>query len=141
MITVDDKYFDCVRQFPLVEIDDEGYDQAMEMLGSLMHRKLTPGECKCKKLLQHLIKEYEKPYADKLEDINPHELLAGLMELHGLNQTKLAQILECRQSYVSAILSKEKPISEETAIKLGKYFQVNPNRFRKKIPIGVGSFQ
>jgi antitoxin component HigA of HigAB toxin-antitoxin module len=137
MITIDDKYFDCVRQFPLVEIDDDNYDQAVEMLASLMHRQLTAGECAYKKLLEHLIKEHEKPHADGLENIEPHELLAGLMELHGLNQTKLAEVLECRQSYISAMLRKDKPISDATAVKLGKYFAVNPNKFLRKIPFGA----
>lgn len=79
-------------------------------------------------LLITLIEEYErKRWPRKRQKVSPREMLAFLMEEHGLSQSDLPEIAS--QSNISAMLSGRRPIGPATAVKLGKRFRVGPELF------------
>ncbi|MGH9584279.1 MAG: helix-turn-helix domain-containing protein [Bryobacteraceae bacterium] len=131
-LTVDEKIYGelLAATRPAVISNDEEHASAMARISELFGKEdqATPEERELMRLLAVLIEDYErKRWPRKREKISSHEMLRFLMDENGLKQTDLADITP--QANISAILSGRRPIGRETAIKLGKRFNVKPELF------------
>jgi len=77
-------------------------------------------------LVSELVGEYDSNHY-AIEASEPKEVLRYLIEMRGLKQGDLAQIVP--QSNLSAILAGKRKISATLAGKLAKYFNVSPAVF------------
>jgi len=76
-------------------------------------------------LLQLLVRRYEGPVEPK----SAHALLRQLVDEHKLRKTDLSRILGRSLSLCSMILSGQRKITREHAIRLGRYFGKGPDLF------------
>ena len=77
-------------------------------------------------LVSELVEDYDaRHYA--IEAAEPNEVLRYLIEMRGLKQSDLAEIVP--QSNLSVILAGKRKISATLAGKLAKYFNVSPAVF------------
>lgn len=72
--------------------------------------------------------EWERQHHEPLET-TPAEVLASLMEEHGVSQYGLEKAGIADQSLLSKILSSKRGISRALAKRLGKRFQIEPSVF------------
>lgn len=77
-------------------------------------------------LVSELVADYDKSHY-AIEASEPREVLRFLIELRGLKQGDLAEIVP--QSNLSAILAGKRRISASLAGKLGKFFNISPAVF------------
>ena len=77
-------------------------------------------------LVSKLVEDYDASHY-AIEASEPNEVLRYLIEMRGLKQGDLAEIVP--QSNLSAILAGKRKISATLAGKLGKYFNVSPAVF------------
>ena len=77
-------------------------------------------------LISKLVEDYDDSHY-AIEATEPNEVLRYLIEMRGLKQGDLAEIVP--QSNLSAILAGKRKISATLAGKLGKYFNVSPAVF------------
>ena len=77
-------------------------------------------------LVSELVAEYDTSHYN-IEASEPNEVLRYLMELRGLKQGDLAEIVP--QSNLSAILAGKRKISATLAGRLGKFFNISPAVF------------
>jgi HTH-type transcriptional regulator/antitoxin HigA len=77
-------------------------------------------------LVSELVADYDKSHY-AIEASEPNEVLRYLIELRGLKQGDLAEIVP--QSNLSAILSGKRKISATLAGKLAKFFSISPAVF------------
>ena len=77
-------------------------------------------------LVSELVAEYDTSHYS-IEASEPNEVLRYLIELRGLKQGDLAEIVP--QSNLSAILAGKRKISATLAGKLGKFFNISPAVF------------
>lgn len=77
-------------------------------------------------LVSELVADYDKTHF-AIEASEPKEVLRFLIELHGLKQGDLVEIVP--QSNLSAILSGKRKISATLAGKLAKFFSISPAVF------------
>ncbi len=97
-------------------------------------------------LLQKLTIESEKEYADEIEtlliliadwdnkensfeELDPIDLLKGLMKENLLKQNDLTEILKLSKGHISKILNKQVFLSKNTILKLSKHFKLSPKAF------------
>jgi HTH-type transcriptional regulator/antitoxin HigA len=89
--------------------------------------RLSPEDKKYARLLAVLIEKYEDEHYP-VEGVSPVEVLKELISANDLRQKDLAPLLG-GESGVSAILSGERRINMDHAIKLGERFKVSPMLF------------
>jgi HTH-type transcriptional regulator/antitoxin HigA len=77
-------------------------------------------------LVGELVEDYDTSHYS-IEASEPREVLRYLIEIRGLKQGDLAEIVA--QSNLSAILAGKRKISTTMAGKLAKYFNVSPAMF------------
>jgi HTH-type transcriptional regulator/antitoxin HigA len=77
-------------------------------------------------LVSELVAEYDTSHY-AIEASEPNEVLRYLIELRGLKQSDLAEIVP--QSNLSAILAGKRKISATLAGRLGKFFSISPAVF------------
>ena len=77
-------------------------------------------------LVSELVEEYDANHF-AIEASEPREVLRYLIEMRGLKQADLAELVP--QSNLSAILAGKRKISATLAGKLAKYFNVSPAIF------------
>jgi HTH-type transcriptional regulator/antitoxin HigA len=77
-------------------------------------------------LVSELVAEYDSSHY-AIEASEPNEVLRYLIELRGLKQGDLAEIVP--QSNLSAILAGKRKISATLAGRLGKFFNISPAVF------------
>ena len=77
-------------------------------------------------LISKLVEDYDASHY-AIEPSEPNEVLRYLIEMRGLKQGDLADLVP--QSNLSAILAGKRKISATLAGKLGKYFNVSPAVF------------
>ena len=77
-------------------------------------------------LVSELVAEYDTSHY-AIEASEPNEVLRYLIELRGLKQGDLAEIVP--QSNLSAILAGKRKISANLAGRLGKFFNISPAVF------------
>lgn len=115
---------------PAVITTDEEHAAALEHVAELAIKedKATAEEIRLLSLLATLAEDYErKRWRRKRQKFSPHEMLAFLIQEHGLKQSDLAGIAS--QSNISAILAGKRPIGKLTALKLAERFHISPDLF------------
>lgn len=81
-------------------------------------------------LLTLLIEKWDEEN-NSLEDLNPIELLQGLMNENNLKAKDLVDILGVSKSTVSKMLNYQKGLSKETIRKLATYFKFSQESFNR----------
>ena len=108
---------------------EEDYDRTVALMNYLLDAVGDKEEHALSGLLDlvsALVEEYDtNHYA--IEASEPKEVLRYLIEMRGLKQSDLAEIVP--QSNLSAILAGKRKISATLAGKLAKYFNVSPAVF------------
>lgn len=94
-----------------------------------MRDHLTIEEKKYANVVAALIEQYERAkYPDA--DVSPTDIIRELMEVNGLRQKDLADILGSgHESAVSEILSEKRPLSKTHIVRLSARFKVSPALF------------
>jgi addiction module HigA family antidote len=68
-----------------------------------------------------------KKMADRLEEIHPGEiLLEEFMKPHGVTARQLAADIDVPPSRISEIVNARRPITTDTALRLGLFFEMDP---------------
>jgi HTH-type transcriptional regulator/antitoxin HigA len=80
--------------------------------------------------LEILIDDWDKKHSI-VEDLDPIDLLKGLMKSHEIKQVELANMLDISRSYMSNILAKRKGISKKVIYKLSKQFKMSQDAFNR----------
>lgn len=97
-------------------------------------RKLSQDEIDYMTTLGGLIEQYEARIITDLSDVSPADALQYLLEVNGLRQSDLKDIVH--KTHLSEFLSKKpgaRPLSKEEARRLGERFGVDPMLFRVKV--------
>ena len=109
----DENEYDKMVSFMNVLLDQVGDDEDHPLSGLL-------------ELTGDLVSRYEQKH-HFIDQVEPREALRFLMDVRGLKQEALAEIVH--QSNLSAILAGKRKISASLAGKLGKFFGINPAVF------------
>jgi len=80
--------------------------------------------------LEILIDDWDEKHST-VEDLDPIDILKGLMKSHKIKQVELASSLSISQSYMSNILAKRKGISKNVIYKLAKQFKMSQEAFNR----------
>jgi antitoxin HigA-1 len=62
----------------------------------------------------------------KLPPVHPGEILKETLEDLGISMNRLAQEIRVPANRISAIVAGQRAVSAETALRLGRYFNVTP---------------
>ena len=81
-------------------------------------------------LLTVLIEKWDADH-NSFEDVDPIQLLHGLMDNHNLKPKDLVDILQVSKGYVSEILHYKKGLSKEAIRRLAEYFKVSQEAFNR----------
>jgi HTH-type transcriptional regulator/antitoxin HigA len=113
---------------PVVIENEAQNKRAIAISSELMNKpKRTREETQLMKLLISLTVDYERR-AYPMEKSEPREILAHLMELHGLKRADLAPIFKSR-SAISEVLSGKRGISRNQAKALAERFALSVEIF------------
>ena len=130
--TVDNTYFDLIREFPLKPIQSEKeLDQATEIIHRLIDRgfdNLTAGEDAYLDVLSDLVEKYEIEH-HPIEDVSESALLAHLIESKGVTQRAVAEATGIKESAISDLLAGRRRFNRGHIEKLAAYFHVSPATF------------
>lgn len=89
-------------------------------------------------LLTLLIEKWEEENSS-FSDLNPVELLKGLMIEHNLRSKDLAEITGVSPGMVSSILNYRKGLSKSTIRKLSDFFKLSQSAFNQPYRLGNAS--
>ena len=120
--------FDRVAHLRPIRSDQE-YDRAVTLMNCLLDTvgdKPKHALAGLLDLVSELVQEYDADHF-AIRASEPREVLRYLIEVRGLKQDDLAEIVP--QGNLSAILAGKRKISATLAGKLGKYFKVSPAAF------------
>ena len=120
--------FDRIAHLRPIRTEEE-YDRTVSLMNYLLDMVGEQEDHALSGLLD-LVSELVADYDTKhfaIEASEPNEVLRYLIELRGLKQGDLAEIVP--QSNLSAILSGKRKISATLAGKLGKFFNISPAVF------------
>lgn len=120
--------FDRIAHLRPIRAEEE-YDRTVSLMNYLLDMVGDQEDHALSGLLD-LVSELVADYDNKhfaIEASEPNEVLRYLIELRGLKQGDLAEIVP--QSNLSAILSGKRKISATLAGKLGKFFNISPAVF------------
>ena len=120
--------FDRIAHLRPIRTDEE-YDRTVSLMNCLLDM-IGDQEDHALSGLLDLVSELVADYDTKhfaIEASEPNEVLRYLIELRGLKQGDLAEIVP--QSNLSAILSGKRKISATLAGKLAKFFNISPAVF------------
>ena len=81
-------------------------------------------------LLTLLIEKWDKDH-NSFPELNPIELLKGLMGNHGMKSKDLVEVLGISKGVISDILHYKKGLSKEVIRKLADYFKVSQEAFNR----------
>ena len=127
--TLPDTYFDLVKQFPLVHINDDGHlTQAQEFLDGLLKRDLDEGGAAYLNAMSDLIEIYEEA-REPSSDASAEDVLRELVNASGLSQQALSKAVGIAQSTISAFLTGDRKMTTGHIMKLSRYFEVSPAVF------------
>jgi HTH-type transcriptional regulator / antitoxin HigA len=105
------------------------HDRALATVRELMSRPRTSEEDALFDVLADLIERYEsRTYPGLGHDPTPAETICFLMELNGLSQKDLWDLLGGK-SHTSEVLSGKRKLSNRQAALLGKRFKISPSAF------------
>jgi transcriptional regulator with XRE-family HTH domain len=122
-------YLRLVREFPLTSIRDDAHlAAASTMLDRvLMLGEDDPGVVAYLDALSDLVWVYEQ--RDPITDGTAAGALAMVMEGRGLTQSRLAREVGIAQATISNVLRGVRDFTGAQAVRLGKYFSVEPGAF------------
>jgi plasmid maintenance system antidote protein VapI len=122
-------YLRLVREFPLVSIRDDAHlAAASTMLDRvLMLGEDDPGVVAYLDALSDLVWVYEQ--RDPITGGTAAGALAMVMEGRGLTQSRLAREVGIAQATISNVLRGVRDFTGAQAVRLGKYFSVEPGAF------------
>jgi HTH-type transcriptional regulator / antitoxin HigA len=116
------------EKLPAIISTEAEHIRMLKEIGQLLKKdKLTPEEGRLFELMVKLVSDYENEHFD-IPDASPREILAHLMEEHGLNQVDLVEIFGSK-GITSEVLNGKRVISKAHAKKLAEYFHVSPELF------------
>ena len=120
--------FDRIAHLRPIRTDEE-YDRTVSLMNCLLNMIGDQEDHALSGLLDlvsELVADYDTNHF-AIEASEPNEVLRYLIELRGLKQGDLAEIVP--QSNLSAILSGKRKISATLAGKLAKFFNISPAVF------------
>ena len=120
--------FDRIAHLRPIHTEDE-YDRTVSLMNNLLDMVGDQEDHALSGLLD-LVSELVADYDAKhfaIEASEPNEVLRYLIELRGLKQGDLAEVVP--QSNLSAILAGKRKISATLAGKLAKFFNISPAVF------------
>ena len=122
-------YGQLLAEFQLkIFTSEEEYNLALASAEKLMHcQNRSPEQTAVLQLLVNLIEEYESKHYPMGES-SPHEILEYLMEVRGLKESDLADIIGYK-GIVSEIIHGKRNISKNQAKALEEFFCVYPKLF------------
>jgi HTH-type transcriptional regulator/antitoxin HigA len=124
-----DTYMKLIRRFPLKTIkNDDEHAEATEVISQLMGRNLDTGAGDYLDALLVLVNKYEDEHHALDESLSPREVLRALMELNGLNQAEIGDIIGS-ESAVSMFLKGDRGLSKPQIKKLADRFKVDAGLF------------
>jgi len=128
--SVEDRYFELVRQFPLRPIrSDAELDEAAGMVDSLLARRdLAPEEEDYLDVLGDLIERYESE-AHPMAPVSDAAMLRHLIDAKGVSQTELSKASGIADSTISEVLKGKRSLNRGHIGKLAQYFGVSPDVF------------
>lgn len=121
-----DAYMDLVRRFPLKPIkDDAEHEQATEIIGELLGRKLDGGSSDYLDTLILVVNKYEDEHHSHLGiDLSPREALRAIMDANNMSQADIGQVIGS-ESAVSMFLKGERELSKSHIKALVARFHVD----------------
>lgn len=132
MANVSEKYLALIKSFPLRRIKSEAeLDKAAAVMRTLTRNgtdRLSPPEADYLEILGNLIEEFEAVH-HPIENLPPHEMLAGAMEAKGVNQSEVAKGTGIPVSTISELLSQKRDFNVAHVQKLCAYFGLGPGAF------------
>lgn len=125
-----DAYMDLVHRFPLKPIkNDAAHQQAVEVVETLMGRKLKAGESDYLDTLILLINKYEDEHHTPTgTELTPQQALRAIMEANTMTQADIGRIIGS-ESAVSMFLKNERGLSKTQIKALVERFRVDANLF------------
>lgn len=111
--------------------DSVGHDNTLEIIHALAGLNLNSDQEDYLETLGTLVNEYETKHMTALPSASPVEVLRFLTEEHRISTRELSRILGKDESLGSKILSGERAITVEHAVKLSKRFGVRAELFLK----------
>ena len=124
-----DSYMELVQRFRLRPIRSEAeLSRATAIIHSLLGKKLDSGEREYLDALSDFVWLYEEKH-HPIEDMEPHRMLAGLIENKEISQRALGIATGIPISTISELLSKKRSFTLSHIEKLTAYFKVSPEVF------------
>lgn len=125
-----DAYMDLIRLFPLKPIkNDREHEQAVEIIGDLMGRKLDGGKSDYLDTLILLVNKYEdENHTPRGDDLTPQEALRAIMNANGMSQAQMGEIIGS-ESTVSMFLKGERELSKAHIKAIVAQFRVDAALF------------
>lgn len=121
-----DRYFELVRQFPLVPLRTKRqYKAALRMIHQLTDEPLNLSQTELDyiSVLGGLIADYEK-ILYPAEKVSGRDMLKFLMEQNEMTLTDLAREIGGHKSNLSAFLNRSRSLSKASALALAKRFGI-----------------
>jgi HTH-type transcriptional regulator/antitoxin HigA len=121
---------DLIRLFPLKPIkNDREHEQAVEIIGDLMGRKLDGGKSDYLDTLILLVNKYEdENHTPRGDDLTPQEALRAIMNANGMSQAQMGEIIGS-ESTVSMFLKGERELSKAHIKAIVAQFRVDAALF------------
>jgi len=125
-----DTYMALIQRFPLKPIkNDDRHEQAAEIIGELIGRKLDVGTSDYLDTLILLVNKYEdEHHTPKRVDLSPQEALRAIMNANGLSQAHMGKIIGS-ESAVSMFLKGERGLSKAHIKAIVARFRVDASLF------------
>jgi len=126
-----DTYMDLIRRFPLKTIkDDADHEQAVEVVGDLMGRKLDDGASEYLDTLILLVNKYEDEQHTPMgmDFKTPQQALRAIMEANAMTQADMGRIVGS-ESAVSMFLNGNRGLSKTQIKALVERFRIDASLF------------
>lgn len=109
------------------------YNEYCDTLEHLIHQGNHQDEID---LLTLLIEKWDEEQST-LSDMDPIEILRGLMQEHNLKAKDLAELLNLSKGTISKILNYHKGLSKDSIRKLSEIFKVSQSAFNRSYRLNV----
>jgi antitoxin component HigA of HigAB toxin-antitoxin module len=124
-----DTYFNLVRRFPLVHLDDFAHlEAASALIDDLLRQDLDEGGRAYLGALTDLVEVFEDENV-AISDASESDVLRELMNANRLSQTRLAKEVKISQSTVSAVLNGRRSLTKAQIARLARFFNVPASVF------------
>ncbi len=124
-----DSYMTLIHRLPLKPIrDDEEHEQAVQIIGELLGRKVDSGTSDYLDTLIMLVNKYEDENHTPGIDLSPQEALKAIMNANELSQAQMGKIIGS-ESAVSMFLNGDRDLSKAHIKALVARFHVDASMF------------